>query len=616
MSSPATTTAAGDHPQPPPQPITIDHQTHSPKSHSNSPPQSPPSTTASPPQPPPPTIPLFELKNLSSALSSFQDSFKDFHLHLNSLKNSVDNLIAKNPSQNSKNSVLPQSRSNFYGGTGVSTTFGDDPSDDIVGKVSTEGVEAKIDSDQELKTLCEAMDFRGLKRYLVMNLRDIDTLRLEVPKALKLAPNPAKLVLECSGRFFLQGSKAYVKGSPMVTGREASVFILECFILMEGGENEGGIDAEVKEEADRAVSLWRKRMISEGGIMQAWRIDARGLLLLLGGYGVPPSFKNDDLRDLIRNSNVREMAGTLRRSSALMAKVPEIIEEMIKNKQEVDAIDVAYTFGFEERFDFQTVLTSMLQKFKELPNKGKKSSQALPSAVNEANKKQLVVLKSLVKCLECHKIDSSKIIPGWQVQENISSLEKDITEYNKNIGAERAQKRRSEEAVARRRAKFHEGKRARHTGQWMQQPKVGHNSRRHLLDSGHINGYSASQSMLHPQVAETGYAAAGAYGGMVVDQSGHVINHGVQPYGWHTDPTLTERAVTHSYAAQPSASTMSSLYRPPPSSLEGYVMLLSGSSIAVPNRGPTTDLYQFADTVVDNEYHPPGVPSNPTSYPY
>ena len=87
---------------------------------------------------------------------------------------------------------------------------------------------------------------------MVTNIGEPDKLREEVPKALELSPNPAKLVLECSGRFFLQGSKAYTKDSPMIPAREASVLVLECFLLM---ENEGGDDRVIKIEKATKLSL-------------------------------------------------------------------------------------------------------------------------------------------------------------------------------------------------------------------------------------------------------------------------------------------------------------------------------------------------------------------------
>lgn len=53
----------------------------------------------------------------------------------------------------------------------------------------------------------------------------------------------------------------------------------------------------------------------------------------------------------------------------------------MKNKMKVDAVDFAYTFGLEERFDPQIILISYLQESKEAPKKPKKGSQVSPAAL-------------------------------------------------------------------------------------------------------------------------------------------------------------------------------------------------------------------------------------------
>lgn len=53
----------------------------------------------------------------------------------------------------------------------------------------------------------------------------------------------------------------------------------------------------------------------------------------------------------------------------------EIVEGLMKKKMEVDAVDIVYTFGLEERFNPQTVLISFLRESKETWKKPKKGSQ-------------------------------------------------------------------------------------------------------------------------------------------------------------------------------------------------------------------------------------------------
>ncbi|KAK6795626.1 hypothetical protein RDI58_009080 [Solanum bulbocastanum] len=193
---------------------------------------------------------------------------------------------------------------------------------------------------------------------MLTRISDINRLLKEVPKALRLSRHPARLVLECMGKFYFQGSNSYTKDSHMVRGRKASGLVLECFLLMIIDIVE--IDKEVKEEAEKAALAWRKRLIAEGGVGRAYEIDARGLLLLMGCFGIPGGFRNEDIRDLLQISHISKVSRALRRSNVLMAKIPEIIEGMVKQNLEVDAVHIAYTFGIEDRFNPRRLLTSFL----------------------------------------------------------------------------------------------------------------------------------------------------------------------------------------------------------------------------------------------------------------
>ena len=50
-----------------------------------------------------------------------------------------------------------------------------------------------------------------------------------------------------------------------------------------------------------------------------------------------------------------------------------------------------------------------------------------------AHEKYLAALKSVVNCLEGHKIDFVKLLPVWQLKNKITNLEKDIGDANKKI---------------------------------------------------------------------------------------------------------------------------------------------------------------------------------------
>ncbi|KAL0342222.1 UNVERIFIED_CONTAM: protein FRIGIDA [Sesamum calycinum] len=487
---------------------------------SDTPPQSQESETLTPAVPSPPLFinSISELKGLSAAITAFQECYEDLHSHLDSIKAAI---LSKVPPETPQEQNPPKS---------------------------------------ELEGLCKMMCSRGMRKYLASNLSHLAKLREEVPKALKLAPNPPKLVWNVWA---------------------------------------------VREEAETAALAWRKRLVFEGGVAKASQIDARGLLLFVACFGVPASFKREDIRDLLIAANAKEIVGVLQKSQTLMKKIPEIVEGMIKNKMEIDAVDIAYTFGLEERFNPQTVLTSFLRESKESWKKPKKGSQ------NESNKKQLAALKSISKCLERHNTDPAKLLPGWQINEKMATLEKDIAEFDRKS----AQKRKVSETETSKKSKTQEGKRSRIIGHGPQQHKVaGHvDSRRNLLDSGlpgHATTYSSSpsvvyggpsagllpESMIQPGV---GAGMSASHGGILSAGS----YAGVHGECW--------------YAGQPSLG-LTSLYRAS-TSMEGFAGAPNASSAGHVSRGSASDLYQFADSVVESESYPSSVPRNvgglPTAVP-
>ncbi|GFP84718.1 protein frigida [Phtheirospermum japonicum] len=591
--------------------------------------------------PPPVTLPplfiqsIAELKGLYNAIQSFQQCYEDLHKHLDSIKGAIS---SKLPPENQHITPTDPSPSSSSPKPNESETA--PRPDESEGTLLHNQQSEPSFLNSELESLCKTMCSRGIRKYLSTHLSNLPKVREEVPKALKLAPNPPKLVLECLGKFYLQGSKAFSRNSPMIPAREASILILECFLLMMGVDNGVlSIDKALKTETDKAALAWRKRMLTEGGVAKANQIDARGLLLFVACFGVPDSFKRDDIRDLVMSTtaNDKEIVGVLQKSHLLMNKIPEMVEGMMKNRMEVDAVNLVYTFGLEERFNPQTILVSYLRESKESWKKTKKGQQGPAVSLNEANKKQLAALRSIRRCLERHKVDPAKLLPGWQINEKIMTLEREIGDADKKSGEKSAPKRKANETDTSRKLKPHDPKRSRYMGHGPQQPKAAVHAdlnRRNLLDSGgltnhhhhHPNNYPAStpiiyggpgagllpESMIPSGVGpgiSTGMLPTAQYagvhgGGVMVDTSGQVINHGAHPYSWHRDPVMNDR-----YAAGQPSVGLTSLYRGS-TSVEGYGAVGNVSSVGgVGSRG--SDLYQFADSVVQTEsYQGGGVPQS------
>ncbi|XP_060173804.1 protein FRIGIDA-like [Lycium barbarum] len=504
------------------------------------------------------------LRQLSESLSAFQQCFSDLQLHINSIRTSIDSLL---PPPHTSNSTPLLATSSQPAAPAPEPepepSWESDPSEDIE-EEEVEGEEKDVQKEEynekvkeeevnsphselkpsrselitpgselkspgsELEILCQTMDSEGLREYMITHIQYTHELRVQVPKALKLSPGPASLVFKCMGKFYNKGSKSYVNNSPLIqerktkvhhrkrAKRKALVLLLECFLLMMGTDDDNKgfeIEKEVKEEAEQAALAWLKRMNLEGGVKQAQEMDARGLLMFIGCFGIPDKFNDACIRDLLQVSNINWISDAIRRSNVLMAKIPEIIGDMVANKTVVKAVHIAYCFGIQDRFNPKKLLASFLRESKSSFDKMNGSQGAHPGNIG-AKRKYLNDLKSVIKCLRCHNIDPAKLLGGWQINMRIMSLEKEIAEFNKQI----ADHKMAQPNAGLRKRKVYETewlsnqevKRSHFSNPWPphQQQRVVVNhvvSNNTLLEgggtAGHNYGYSMSPPVLHGPVA-------------------------------------------------------------------------------------------------------------------
>ncbi|XP_007038203.2 PREDICTED: protein FRIGIDA [Theobroma cacao] len=567
-----------------------------------------------------------DLATLSSVIHAFKCRFEELKEHLEFINQAIDSKFNEpQKEQRPKIETQPPAKST--------------ETDNKTEKTGPETTPSKS-SRSEIQNLCEMMCSKGLRKYIAAHLSNVSKLREEVPAALTLAPKPAKLVLDCIGRFFLQGIKAYTKDSPMIPARQASVLVLEFFLLMMGGfrgKGEVQIAADIKLEAEKGALAWRKRLISEGGLARASEVDARGLLLYVACFGIPKAFRSEDLGNLLRLCNLRAIADALKGSHVLPVKMPDIIEGMAKNGIYVEAVDVASIFGLEDKFSLKTILTLFLQESTKAFKKARQEAQNSPVALKKANENQLDALKTIVQYLEDRSRDVTKLLGAWQIEEKIVKLEEENAELQKRINDKKIMpKRKLDETGSSSKAKSQEMKRPRFTAKGSPLPKSSHVNGLHeqrtatLADgmrsydglvaktmdnaiSGHVSNYPAASSVPHGSTVgsypENGVGQMAGIGGvgsssmvtgigglLASSYSGAHLDMGVDkagsssdlPYGWRQGSV-----------GQSASMRFGGLFGTSPS-IEGFVGLPD-----FPSSGPTdrttADLYRFVDSVVESE---------------
>ncbi|XP_042457329.1 protein FRIGIDA-like isoform X1 [Zingiber officinale] len=311
-----------------------------------------------------------------------------------------------------------------------------------------------MDRGEELLSICESTSGKNLRKFVISHLSDVVWLRREVPAAIACAPDPAKLVFGSLGRFYLQGRRAYDRPSddPMVVFRRACILILEFYVL--SGCTSMELEESIEQNAEMAALSWRSRLINEGGLQAASAVDALGLVLFVGSFGIPQVFGCRDLYELLRSSNLKKKADVLRNSAILCQKMPganstnvtDIINEMLSKEMNVEAVELICAFELKEKHPPVPLIVSYLQKIAQ-PAKGqRKEGQSFVKSQREANEKQLEKLKLIVRYCEDYKLDPSQLA-SFNFNQKIAKLETQISKDDERLKNKRKAQEMSRDQV-------------------------------------------------------------------------------------------------------------------------------------------------------------------------
>ncbi|KAI9114356.1 hypothetical protein K1719_014584 [Acacia pycnantha] len=518
-----------------------------------------------------------ELGNLSVAINTFMSRYDELQKHLEFIDKAIDTRSKELslPSNATPNTATVSSTP-LAGGNVLST--------EPVSAQPTPVKEDELHSNPKLNdgplnevfSLCRTMCSRGLRKYIISNLSQPEKLREEVPVALKSAPKPSRLVLECIGRFFLQGSRAYIRDSPMIPARLASVLVLEYYLLSGCAVDEKNIYPSSKEEASLAACAWKKRLIVEGGVSKACEIDARGLILFVGCFGIPVSFRHEEIQDLIRLSNPREIMHALRQSRGLVKRVSDITDGLMRKGN----------------------------KSEDSWKKTKQDTRGSATALKQADEKYLAALRSTLNCLEGHKIDHTQFLPGSKLKEKISSLEKDIDDANRKIQVKVASKRKMDKNESSNKFKAPESKRLRSNlndpslisspGSFLQEHRIG------ALPESVFGATleTGGGKLIGAGIGVTTGSLSGYHEDTVVDHVGTMLNNNDHLYrrlGIRESVLSLERSV-----GQPASARLCSLYGVSPS-LESFAGFPDHPSLGSTSHIAGADLYSFADSIYETD---------------
>jgi hypothetical protein len=245
-----------------------------------------------------------ELQSHSSVLSAFSLTWSDLDAHFTSLQNSLTERfhlleslelekqiqthctesaqstpkIDPCASQGQNAQTNPEDPSSPSISETKMTQIRVDPSGDV-------GSNSLIPPRPKLRALCESMDGKGLRKYVLEHPNEKKEMMAELPGAVQCAPDPAAMVLDAMEGFYgVKGNKEGDVGAL----RRSCVLLLEALMGVKANVGVG-----VRKRAKELALEWKGKASSS----EVQNFEVMGFLHLVAAYGLQSEFDGDELVD-------------------------------------------------------------------------------------------------------------------------------------------------------------------------------------------------------------------------------------------------------------------------------------------------------------------------------
>ncbi|OMO59245.1 Frigida-like protein [Corchorus olitorius] len=329
----------------------------------------------------------------------------------------------------------------------------DKPPDSVASESNSEDIKSPFENDNfevksypELIKLCEEMDSEGLHKFISDNRKNLAALKEEIPWALKAAPSPALLVLESLEGFYISELPNVdgKKDSNLLGLRRTCIMLMEClsFLLSNLDDNSVStlISEDVKEQAKSIAEEWKPKLDAlDIDASNGNSLEAHAFLQLLATFGIASDFNEEELSRLIPMVSRRRQTADLCRSLGLSEKMPGVIEVLVSNGRQIDAVNLAFAFELTEHFSPVPLLKSYLKEARKTYSPVKPGN-ASPTAQTEVNERELTALKAVIKCIEEHNLEEQ--YPADPLQKRVLLLEKAKADKKRATEAAKPQPKR------------------------------------------------------------------------------------------------------------------------------------------------------------------------------
>jgi hypothetical protein len=284
----------------------------------------------------------------------------------------------------------------------------------------------------ELLNLCKEMDYEGLHKYISDNRKNLAALKDEIPTAFNSAADPACLVLDSLKGFYSTDSK---KDANLLGLRRTCIMLMECLSILLKKSIFRSISENIKVRAKKIAEEW-KLMLNDLDFdaSNGNSLEAHAFLQLISTFGINSDFDQTDMLKLIPMVSRRNQVADLCRSLGLSDKMPGVINILINNGRQIDAVNLAFAFELTDQFCPVSLLKSYLAEARKVSSPVKSGNPI------DATEREISALKAVIKCIEDHKMEER--YPVDPLQKRIQQLEKVKAEKKRSTEVPKPQPKR------------------------------------------------------------------------------------------------------------------------------------------------------------------------------
>nr|GEU88720.1 FRIGIDA-like protein 1 [Tanacetum cinerariifolium] len=276
-----------------------------------------------------------------------------------------------------------------------------------------DGFAATSDRANKLLMLPHEATLGGLRDFIANNADDPLALLAQLPGAYAHAPDPASMVLEAvSDGFYSNGGKE-VTELGLVRGA--------CLVMLEGLVG-FCVGDEVRDKAMEIANKWVRRCVL--GSQEVREVNVLGFLFLVGVYGLVDTFGIDELIDCFVVVARRRQAVELSRRMVPSDKLNDLIQKLINKEMHVSAVKFSIELQKTDVFPPVRLLEEQKLKSMRAIEYTRHTSVNDPRICNEVLMKEINKLKSIIKCIDEHNLQSE--YPKDSLVEHVNKLENEV----------------------------------------------------------------------------------------------------------------------------------------------------------------------------------------------